>query len=221
MWFWAVQVFLNVGRFGMNNEEGTRSKSEPVENPHWFVSDTDCFAFLCSLWSHNFSKLLHLRNQATVDSFRRYRIDKSSPKQRNNLDWNDIADGQNLTWINMTVDNLATGAIVKMTNEGKLYSHPFLGVPDAEVVVDGKTVDFRCSEHCTYGESIEVEADSSKISIQSLTSTDPARRSNGTVFADDISRSRRISKTRFHTFMNHLKSSSKLSNQETNLFNHL
>lgn len=96
------------------------------------------------------------------------------------------ADGQNLTWVNMTVESLASGATVKMTNEGKLYSHPFLGVPDAEVEVDGKTVDFRCSEHCVYAESIEVEAESSEVSIQSLTSTDPARRSNGTVFADDI-----------------------------------
>ena len=96
------------------------------------------------------------------------------------------ADGANLTWVNMTVENLASGAVVKMTNEGKLYSHPFLGVDDAEVVVDGKTVDFRCSEHCVYGESIEVEADSSEVNIQSLTSTDPARRSNGTVFADTL-----------------------------------
>ena len=96
------------------------------------------------------------------------------------------ADGANLTWVNMTVTDLATGAVVKMTNEGKLYSHPFLGVDDAEVVVDGKTVDFRCSEHCVYGESIEVEAESSDVNIQSLTSTDPARRSNGTVFADSI-----------------------------------
>ena len=96
-------------------------------------------------------------------------------------------DGQNLTWINMTVDNLASGALVKIKNEGKLYSHPFLGVPDAEVEVDGKTVDFRCSEHCTYSDSIEVRAESSQLSIQSLTSTDPARRSNGTVFADSLS----------------------------------
>ena len=66
------------------------------------------------------------------------------------------ANGANLTWVNMTVTDLASGAIVKMTNEGKLYSHPFLGVEDAEVVVDGKTVDFRCSEHCVYGESIGV-----------------------------------------------------------------
>ena len=96
------------------------------------------------------------------------------------------ADGANLTWINITVDDLASGAVVKMTNDGKLYSHPFLGLDDAEVVVDGKTVDFRCSEHCVYGETIEIEADSDSVNIQSLTSTDPARRSNGTVFADSL-----------------------------------
>ena len=71
--------------------------------------------------------------------------------QNNETTWiGSVADGQNLTWINVTVDDLAAGAVVKLTNDGKLYSHPFLGVPDAEVEVDGKTVDFRCSEHCTY-----------------------------------------------------------------------
>lgn len=115
-------------------------------------------------------------------------IELSKIVQNNETTWIGTvsADGANLTWVNMTVDSLASGAVVKMTNEGKLYSHPFLGVDDAEVVVDGKTVDFRCSEHCVYGESIEVEADSSKVSIQALTSTDPARRSNGTVFADTL-----------------------------------
>lgn len=115
-------------------------------------------------------------------------IELSKIVQNNETTWIGTvsADGANLTWVNMTVDSLASGAVVKMTNEGKLYSHPFLGVDDAEVVVDGKTVDFRCSEHCVYGESIEVEADSSEVSIQALTSTDPARRSNGTVFADTL-----------------------------------
>ena len=114
-------------------------------------------------------------------------IELSKIYQNNETTWlaSIPADGQNLTWINMTVDNLASGAIVKMTNDGKLYSHPFLGVPDAEVEVDGKTVDFRCSEHCVYDETIEVEADSSSVTIQALTSTDPARRSNGTVYADN------------------------------------
>ena len=122
--------------------------------------------------------------EATDSSFEDIELTKIV--QNNETTWIGTvsANGANLTWVNMTVTDLAGGAIVKMTNEGKLYSHPFLGVEDAEVVVDGKTVDFRCSEHCVYGESIEVEADSSEVSIQSLTSTYPARRSNGTVFAD-------------------------------------
>ncbi len=105
------------------------------------------------------------------------------------------ANGANLTWVNMTVTDLASGAVVKLTNEGKLYSHPFLGVEDAEVVVDGKTVDFRCSEHCVYGESIEVQAESSEVNIQSLTSTDPARRSNGTVFAESIAEAESLARS--------------------------
>ena len=115
-------------------------------------------------------------------------IDLVKIVQNNETTWigTVAADGANLTWINMTVEDLASGAVVKMTNDGKLYSHPFLGLVDAEVVVDGKTVDFRCSEHCVYGETIEVEADSDSVNIQSLTSTDPARRSNGTVFADSL-----------------------------------
>ncbi len=124
--------------------------------------------------------------EATDSSFEDIELTKIV--QNNETTWIGTvsADGANLTWVNMTVTDLASGAVVKMTNEGKLYSHPFLGVDDAEVVVDGKTVDFRCSEHCVYGESIEVEAESSQVNIQSLTSTDPARRSNGTVFADSL-----------------------------------
>jgi len=132
--------------------------------------------------------------EATDNSFEDIELTKVF--QNNETTWIGTVspDGQNLTWINMTIDNLASGAIVKMTNEGKLYSHPFLGVPDAEVEVDGKTVDFRCSEHCTYAESIEVEADSSQVNIQSLTSTDPARRSNGTVYADSLSEAEELAR---------------------------
>ena len=95
-------------------------------------------------------------------------------------------DAQNLTWVNMSVEDLATGAVIKLSNTAKLYSHQFLGVEDAKVTVDGEKVDFRCSEHCQFSETIEVEADDSSIELRSLTSTDPARRSNGTVYADDI-----------------------------------
>ena len=95
-------------------------------------------------------------------------------------------DAQNLTWVNMSIDDLATGSIITLSNTAKLYSHEFLGVEDAKVTVDGDKVDFRCSEHCQFSDTIEVEADDSSIELRSLTSTNPARRSNGTVFADDI-----------------------------------
>ena len=133
--------------------------------------------------------------EATDSSFEDIELTKIV--QNNETTWIGTvsADGANLTWVNMTVTDLASGATVKMTNEGKLYSHPFLGVDDAEVVVDGKTVDFRCSEHCVYGESIEVEAKSSEVNIQSLTSTDPARRSNGTVFADSLSEAESLARS--------------------------
>jgi len=123
-------------------------------------------------------------------------VELSKVVQNNETTWigSIAADGQNLTWINVTVDDLAAGAVVKLTNDGKLYSHPFLGVPDAEVEVDGKTVDFRCSEHCIHEKSIEIEAESSSIRIQSLTSTDPARRSNGTVYADTLSKAEELAR---------------------------
>ena len=72
--------------------------------------------------------------------------------------------------------------------KGSTHIH-VLGRTDAEVE-DGKTVDFRCSEHALLNR-LKWKQDSSSMSIQSLTSTDPARRSNGTVYADII-RSRRI-----------------------------
>ena len=95
-------------------------------------------------------------------------------------------DAQNLTWVNMSIDDLASGAIIKLSNTAKLYSHQFLGVEDAKVTVNGDKVDFRCSEHCQHSDTIEVESEDSSIELRSLTSTDPARRSNGTVYADDI-----------------------------------
>ena len=103
-----------------------------------------------AVYGATISQLLHLRNRSygftVFDDIELTKVVKTTkPRGLEAV----AADGQNLTWINVTVDDLAAGAVFKLTNDGKLYSHPFLGVPDAEVEVDGKTVDFRCSEHCT------------------------------------------------------------------------
>ena len=162
MCFWpraSVHQWLG---FGLTNEEGVGPESEPLENAHWVIINTHHLVVVCSVRSHNFANYYIYETEATDSSFEDIELTKIV--QNNETTWIGTvsADGANLTWVNMTVTDLASGAIVKMTNEGKLYSHPFLGVDDAEVVVDGKTVDFRCSEHCVYGESIEVEAESSK-----------------------------------------------------------
>ena len=115
-------------------------------------------------------------------------IDMDKQVINNQTYWTAVVetDAQNLTWVNMSVEDLATGAVIKLSNTAKLYSHQFLGVEDAKVTIEGEKVDFRCSEHCQFSDTIEVEAEESNIELRSLTSTNPARRSNGTVYADDI-----------------------------------
>jgi len=90
--------------------------------------------------------------------------------------WSIPADGTNLTWVNLTATELSNGAEVKLSNGAGLYSHRSLGVVGA----DG----FSCRESCQKNTTHAVLAeDGGEISVLALTSTDPARRSNGTVYA--------------------------------------
>ena len=71
---------------------------------------------------------------------------------------------------------LSNNAEVRLINSASLYSHPLLGVSSA----DG----FSCSEDCYLNSTHTVLAeDGGEVTINALTSTDPARRSNGTVYA--------------------------------------
>ncbi len=90
--------------------------------------------------------------------------------------WSIPADGTNLTWVNLSAFELSNGAEVRLINGAGLYSHPLLGAENA----DG----FSCRESCQKNNSHSLIAeDGGDITIYSLTSTDPARRSNGTVYA--------------------------------------
>ena len=94
--------------------------------------------------------------------------------------WSIPADGVNLTWVNLTALDLSIGAKVKLTNSAGLYSHSKLG--------DSSANDFSCEESCyqnTTHEYISVEGDD--VTIYSMTTTDPGRRDNGTVFAKSLS----------------------------------
>ena len=93
--------------------------------------------------------------------------------------WSVPANGANLTWVNLTAAEVSNGAEVRLINGAGLFSHPLLGTADA----DG----FSCRESCQKNTSHSyVAEDGGDVRINALTSTDPARRSNGTVYAQTI-----------------------------------
>ena len=88
--------------------------------------------------------------------------------------WSVPANGANLTWVNLTAAEVSNGAEVRLINGAGLFSHPLLGTADA----DG----FSCRESCQKNNSHSyIAEDGGDVRINALTSTDPARRSNGTV----------------------------------------
>lgn len=93
--------------------------------------------------------------------------------------WSVPANGANLTWVNLTATEVSNGAEVRLINGAGLFSHPLLGSEDA----DG----FSCRESCQKNTSHSyIAEDGGDVRINALTSTDPARRSNGTVYAQTI-----------------------------------
>jgi hypothetical protein len=186
LFFGRVQVFMNQACLGV------MMKKALAQNPNLLrtligLSLTLIFLLSYAVYGATVSPSYYIyQTESTDTEYNDFDLDKQVIN--NETYWTSVVeiDAQNLTWVNMSIEDLATGAIIKLSNTAKLYSHQFLGVEDAEVTVDGEKVDFRCSEHCQFSDTIEVEADDSSIELRSLTSTDPARRSNGTVYADDI-----------------------------------
>jgi hypothetical protein len=186
LFFGRVQVFMNQACLGVI------MKKALAQNPNLLrtligLSLTLIFLLSYAVYGATVSPSYYIyQTESTDTEYNDFDLDKQVIN--NETYWTSVVeiDAQNLTWVNMSIEDLATGAIIKLSNTAKLYSHQFLGVEDAEVTVDGEKVDFRCSEHCQFSDTIEVEADDSSIELRSLTSTDPARRSNGTVYADDI-----------------------------------
>lgn len=184
--FGRVQVFLNHARLG-----GLMKKAL-AQNPNLLrtligLSLTLIFMLSYAVYGATVSPSYYIyETEATNTEFNEIELDKQVID--NETYWTTVldVDAQNLTWVNMSIDDLASGAIIKLSNTAKLYSHQFLGVEDAKVTVNGDKVDFRCSEHCQHSDTIEVESEDSSIELRSLTSTNPARRSNGTVYADNI-----------------------------------
>ena len=96
-----------------------------------------------------------------------------------NWRWTFTADGDNLTWVNVTAGGLSKNAVVKLTNSAGLYSHSMLGDPDAE--------GFACEDSCYLNNTHEIISENGgDDAIISMTTTDPGRRNNGTVYAKSL-----------------------------------
>ena len=93
--------------------------------------------------------------------------------------WNIPANGINLTWVNLTATELSDDSVVKLINVGGLYSNRLLGVEDADK--------FSCEESCYQNTTHEaLSDDGDDVTIYSMTTTDPGRRNNGTVYAKSL-----------------------------------
>ena len=93
--------------------------------------------------------------------------------------WDIPANSSNLTWIHLTAVDLSAQSKVKLINSAGLYSHRLLGVESDQA--------FSCAEQCQKNSTHEVESnDGGTVVIHALTSFDPARRNNGTVYGADI-----------------------------------
>ena len=99
--------------------------------------------------------------------------------------WQVIADDANLTWVNVTATELSSGAVLKVTNVAKLYSHELLGT--TYTLENPLEEEFSCADLCDHATVHErISEEGGTIEFHALTSVDPARRSNGSVFASDI-----------------------------------
>ena len=99
--------------------------------------------------------------------------------------WQVIANDANLTWVNVTATELSSGAVLRVTNVAMLYSHELLG--STYTLENPLEEEFSCADLCDHAQVHErISEDGGTLEFHALTSVDPARRSNGSVFAADL-----------------------------------
>ena len=85
-------------------------------------------------------------------------------------------DRNNLTWVNVTAQELAPGATLTVFDAAGLWTHSLLGDEDAK--------DFSCAEDCQFNETTTLEESEGIADYHGLAVTEPGARSNGTVVAE-------------------------------------
>ena len=131
------------------------------------------------------------QTEVTVDTYNASEADEEVQRYYNDDDntttwsWQINANDANLTWVNITATELSDGSVLRVTNVARLYSHALLG--NTYDLQNPLEEEFSCADLCDYNSKHERTAeDGGTIEFHALTSVDPARRSNGSVFAADL-----------------------------------
>lgn len=131
------------------------------------------------------------QTEATVDEFNASEasevIERIYDEEENTTTWawQVNANGANLTWVNVTATELSSGSVLRISNAARLYSHELLGT--SYDLSNPHEDEFSCAEQCAYETAHErTSEDGGDLAFYGLTSVDPARRSNGSVFAQSL-----------------------------------
>ncbi|MDP7203072.1 MAG: hypothetical protein QGF72_02950 [Candidatus Poseidoniaceae archaeon] len=98
--------------------------------------------------------------------------------------WHANINTTNLTWVNISMTEMPDGSILKVINIAGWYSHPELGLKDAE--------QFNCASQCLKSSSHSSISENGDAGLTGLTATDPARRDGGTVRAENSAEARQM-----------------------------
>ena len=187
----SMQAFLN------SDSVEKMMKKALAQNPNLLrtligLSLTLIFMLSYAVYGATVSPSVYIyQTEATVDEFNASEasevVERIYDEEDNTTTWawQVYANDANLTWVNVTATELSSGAVLKLTNSAGLYSHELLG--STYDLSNPHEYEFSCAEQCDYAETHErVAEDGGELTIHALTSVDPARRTNGSVFAQSI-----------------------------------
>jgi len=187
----GMQAFLNTLRLE------SAMKKALAQNPNLLrtlvgLSLTLIFMLSYAVYGATVSPSVYIyKTEATVDEYSSAEAEENVVRlydeeaNTTTWAWQVSANGANLTWVNVTATEVSSGTVLRISNGAKLYSHELLGT--AYDLSNPHEDEFSCAEQCAHKSIHErTSEEGGEILFHALTSVDPARRSNGSVFAQDI-----------------------------------
>ena len=187
----GMQAFLNTLRLE------SAMKKALAQNPNLLrtlvgLSLTLIFMLSYAVYGATVSPSVYIyKTEATVDEYSSAEAEENVVRlydeeaNTTTWAWQVSANGANLTWVNVTATEVSSGTVLRISNGAKLYSHELLGI--TYDLSNPHEDEFSCAEQCAHKSIHErTSEEGGEILFHALTSVDPARRSNGSVFAQDI-----------------------------------